>query len=131
MNCAVHTRVLATALLAAWMAPAAGALSVGLHLTLVEHDGHDPHRAEHVEEIAHLIRVAAQAHRHATPPPACDLATRAEGGALTLKSCGPALSVTGAVVCPEQARTDPSLLPCSLRRGPPDPLFTSHCSLLL
>ena len=128
MTPVVH-RCLVAIVLLAWMAPGVGALGISLHLAL-DHHGH--HGAEHELAVADLLGAAAHGHHHdadATPDHEHD--ARVSGSAVA-----PHLGASFVAVLPS-APADPTQgtegprPERALRRGPPAPLFTAHCSLLL
>lgn len=112
-----------------WMAPSVGALAVGVHLAV---DHHDPHDAEREGEISDLARAATHGHHHED-----ELASSHEhdarlGGVAPVPRRAP--SMVAVLPSPAGATAALSVRPRSdrtLRRGPPGPLFTAHCSLLL
>ncbi len=126
MRPAAH-RILAALLLAVWLAPAASALAVGLHLAL-EHHEHEGRS----HDLADLARAAAHGHHH--PPSAeadHDHELLVHGRVPATKpGSGPA-AVLPPTLCLGDALAERSGLESPRRRGPPLPLFTAHCSLLL
>ncbi len=125
----VALRIVAVLILACWMSPGVGALGVGLHLAL---DHHGSHGAEHGLETSDLVQAAAHGHHHdAQAVPDHDHDARVDGSALALRPSASSVAVLPAATCPEVALAGRPRSDGSPRRGPPVPLFTAHCSLLL
>lgn len=120
---------LSSIVLVLWMAPSMGALALGVHLAL---DHHGPHGAEHEREISDLVRAATHGHHHhAEAAPSHEHDARVARVA-PLPRHGP--SVAAIFPSPAAATAAGSDRPRRhhmLRRGPPVPLLTAHCSLLL
>ena len=126
---APRKRLVTVAILLGWLAPSAFALGVGLHLT-VEH--HGPHGASHEHELADLARAVTHGHHHDLEAmPDHDHDARFDGQA-RIPGPGPAFAaVLPASALPPETLAEGSRFDGSSRRGPPTPLFVSHCSLLL
>ncbi len=136
------TRIVSLLILAFWMSPGIGALGMGLHLALEHHHeeseahGHDHHDGSHGDEhamaISDLMQAATHGHHHdAEATSDHDHEATASGTVLTLRPNPPLASVLPALASSEVVLLDRSFLAGSTRRGPPVPLFTAHCSLLL
>ena len=111
------------------MLPSVSALGVGLHVALDQH-GH--HHAEHTLEISELAQAATHGHHHdAEAAPEHDHDAKVEGSALTLRLSASLGAVLPAVASLRIEFAETLLFEGSPRRGPPVPLFTTHCSLLL
>ncbi len=126
------------------MSPSVGALGVGLHLALAHHDGleghshhdglegHEDDSGEHNLEISQLARAAAHGHHHdAEAAPDHDHDAIADGSAPTLRPNASTAEVLPVAAAFEVIFVERSLRGSSPRRGPPLPLFTANCSLLL
>ena len=137
-------RLIAIAILLGWLAPSISALGVGLHV-LSEHHGphgiephgahgvepHGPHGIEHQQEVADLMRIATHGHHHELDTADHDHDAWL-GGQAPVRLGGLSLLA----VFPARLSVPSSLAECSMldrprRRGPPIPLFTTHCTLLL
>ena len=122
-------RLVSVAILLGWLAPSAFALGAGLHLT-VEH--HGPHGASHEHELADLARAATHGHHHdlgAAPDHDHDATF---DGQTRVPDSGPSFAaVVPTSPSPPATLAEGSRFDGSSRRGPPAPLFVSHCSLLL
>ncbi|MEM7048229.1 MAG: hypothetical protein AAF604_01160 [Acidobacteriota bacterium] len=116
----------------AWMAPSGAALAVGLH---VASHHHTPHGDDHEHGLDELIEAVTAAHQHDAdlghdadlPDPCTKLDVPPKGPRLI--SSLPSLERTRHSL-PTALETH-ATAPRVIHRGPPDPLFTSHCSLLL
>lgn len=117
--------------LALWVAPGAGALAVALHLAVGHHHGDHRHADDHRASALELALAAVHGHRHDLeaapdhehPAPAAGVAS-VHAGAPTAVDLPPA----------DCFRCIPGFAVESLspgRRGPPTPLYDTHCSLLL
>jgi hypothetical protein len=124
----IHRR-LSSVVLLVWMAPGMGALAVGVHLAL---DHHGAHGAEHEREVSDLVRAATHGHHHdAEAAPSHEHDARV-GRVAPIPRRGP--SLVAVLPSPAAATAAGSQWPRAdrtLRRGPPVPLLTAHCSLLL
>ena len=124
----VH-RLLPAVVLVLWMAPSLGALGIAVHLAL---DHHGPHDAGHAEEISELARTATHGHHH-------DLAAgtdheheaRVDEPAPAIKPGSSPVAVLPAPAPARPSLAEPARRDVPPRRPPPDPLFATHCSLLL
>lgn len=118
-------RCLSALLVLLWATPVVASSSAALHVVL----HHGVHADGEAEEIARLLRAAAHGHHH-------DLEAPEHEHAISLSAFAPlpAPGATAAVASSISTRParDPALGrdACS-RHGPPGPLFTFHCSLLL
>lgn len=122
-------RLLSLHILALWMAPSAGALGVGLHVVL-DHHGHP--ETEHPLGLSELARAAVHGHHHdAEPAPEHRHETIVDGASPVLRTSLSPIAILPAPGSPGTAPTDPSSLDRPSKRGPPTPLFTACCSLLL
>lgn len=122
-------RLLSVLILALWVAPSVMALGVGLHAVL---DDHHHHEAEHTHALADLARAAEHGHHHETQAAPDHEHEAIVDGASGVSRMSPQLVAmlplpfSPATSLAERARPDrPS------RRGPPTPLFTANCSLLI
>ncbi len=127
----IGTHLVSAFLLAVWMTPGAGALAVSLHEVLDHHHTHQ--NAECSLEIPELVQTASHGHRHqddAKAAPDHDHEATIDGS-----GASPRPSVSSVVVAGSASRdadlSKPALDDGFLRRGPPTPLFTTHCALLL
>lgn len=136
-------RTVSILLLAFWLTPSVGSLAVGVHLALDHHaaEHHAPghHATEHhagdgerARAVAELLRTATHGHRH-DPGVAPDHEHQARLDGLARApvtppdpAALPSVATASEPTTGERSRAD--LRP---RRGPPLPLFTCHCSLLL
>ncbi len=122
-------RIASALVLTAWTLPGAGALAVGLHLTLEEHG---PHGARHALEILDLAQAAAHGHHHDAEAAADhDHDARVDGPGPIVRPGHSGSAVLPAPTSLESVPPARSVQDGSPRRGPPVPLFTAHCSLLL
>lgn len=125
-------RLVSVVILFGWLAPGVGALGIGMHLSSEHHGLHDLDGAEHQREIADLVRAAIHGHHHdfcTTPDHHHDARFDAQAPAFR-----PGLSVVAVLPSPLAflaALAERSKPERSPRRGPPTPLFTANCSLLL
>lgn len=108
-----------------------GILGLGMHLALEHHDG--PHGEDHGLEIVALARAATHGHPHdAAAAPDHDHASIVNGSVLAQRPGAHAVAVFAIPAAPAPAtRAERFPLVRSSRGGPPVPLFTAHCSLLL
>lgn len=129
MRSPVHC-LLVTLILAFWSLPSAAGLAVGLHLALEHH--HDADDAMARQAWIDLALVAVHGHHHdvgVVPDHRHDAVT---------DGLGPLLKAEREDVAGSVISASPAALPldalsrggCSTR-GPPPPLFTHHCALLL
>ena len=114
------------------MAPSVGALGAGLHLALEHRGSHGhEHGHDHEDGIAELVRTASHGHHHEVDTaPDHDHEARV-GSTAPLPRRGP--TTASALPAPPVGTglEGASALDHVSRRGPPEPLFTAHCSLLL
>jgi len=122
-------RLISVAILSLWLAPAAAALGVGIHLA-VEH--HHPQALEHRQDIADLARLATHGHHHdlETAPDHRHLA-RLDGQAPSFRTRLDAVAVLPQAPSPRVAPVELASVSGSQRRGPPRAVLTANCSLLL
>lgn len=120
-------RLLSLAVLLFWMAPSLGASITALHVAL---DHHGAHGTEHAEAIANLARAATHGHHHDLTAPEHEHEASLTPPAPLPR---PVVSVAVALSAPLalSGQDERSRLELSSRRGPPEALFTTHCSLLL
>lgn len=117
--------------LALWVAPGALALAVGLHLSVGHHHGGHRHADDHRAAALELALAVVHGHRHDLgavpdhehPAPAAGVAS-IQAGTPTVGDPPPA-----GLRSPAAGPAVELLL--SGRRGPPAPLYDTHCSLLL
>ena len=121
-------RSLVLVLLVLWMAPGASALALSLHVAL-DHHGRE-HQDDPLPHTDELILATVHGHHHA------ELASEHEHSAALEKTPtvrrAPKVSTLAAGasnVVPASAPSDTT--DARLLRAPPDPLFCTHCSLLL
>jgi len=122
-------RLLTALVLIVWMAPVAGAIGTALHVAL-EH--HAPRHGDHPEEREGLAHGVAEGHHH-------DLDAAADHGhearvcrlAPTVSSPAPAVAAVSPRPTTAAGGAEQAVLSPPPRRAPTDPLFTTHCSLLL
>ncbi len=125
----LRRRLIASAVLALWIAPAASALAAGAHLALEHHHAEARHR--HEAAALELALAAVHGHHHDLGAvPDHEHSAPVTGGTITQPSAPPAAEAPPADPAPRLAGAAAvTLLPA--RHGPPVPLFTAHCSLLL
>lgn len=119
-------RRLALAVLVAWSAPGAMVLGIALHLSF---DHHPSTHLEHSTAIAELAQAAAHGHHHEIDTDHDHQARLASAAPLAQPD-----AASTAVLSTASMAVDPGDAPRidrRARRGPPTPLFTAHCSLLL
>lgn len=112
---------------------------MSLHLALEhhgtsEHHGahHESHDAEHTRSMVDLVRVVTHGHHHdAEAVPEHDHDATVDDAASALRPSATGIALLPLPVAPGVALAERSLSGGSPRRGPPVPLFTSHCSLLI
>lgn len=127
--------LVALALMAVWISPGVNALALGLHVALDHHDhadGRTGENEEHDISLAEVAQAAVHGHHHSV------VAASAHEHRATVHGAGsaPCQSSTSLAIFPTiasaEALIEGSRAPArTVRRGPPDPLFTRHCSLLL
>lgn len=116
-------RLLALAVLTAWLLPGAGALAAGVHM--LTHDGHAG------ELASHLALGVVHGHAHGIAEPTHDHPAACYGVAQALLAWTTAsvlAAVAGSALPAASLSSTPANPP---RRPPPEPLFYSHCALLL
>lgn len=122
-------RLVSALVLVLWTAPGLGALGLAVHLAL---DHHGPHDAGHAEELSKLARTATHGHHHDLEAGSDhEHEARVDEPAPAIK---PGSSPVGVISSPASARpslAEPARPDVPPRRPPPDPLFATHCSLLL
>jgi hypothetical protein len=123
----VH-RLLPALVLLVWMVPGVAALGVGLHLTF-DHRG--PHQDEQAPDLAGLPHAATHGHHHDTAVPDHEHHAAVDGFAPALRPSPAPVAMLAAPTSVSAPMARPATPASSPRRGPPDPLFTTHCSLLL
>jgi len=122
-------RLVSAVILLGWLAPGVSTLGFALHLDLA-HRGAD---ARHETELADLLRAAVHGHHHDFESDRDhDHPVRLSG---QIPASRPDLGLTAPVLSAlSSPTTDPAqvaVLDRVLRRGPPRPLFTVHCMLLI
>lgn len=131
-------RLLVLCVLALWVGPMAGAVGIGLHLALDDHHRHDHHGHDAADgvlaaELSELVGTAAEEHHHHDLDAATDhgheaALQRTSPVRRQSSSLMPALgssALRGSLVAVEAAPKPPPRVELS------DPLFKTHCTLLL
>ena len=119
-------RVVAVAVLLGCQAPGAFAFTAGLDLAA------HLFASEHEHDTADLTRSATHGHHHddeVVPDHDHDATLDAEAG--LLRPASSAWAVLAAPLSPSVTLAEGSPYEAASRRGPPAPLFRSHCALLL
>lgn len=109
------------------MAPTLGLLGLGLHVALDHH-----HPDEHRPDIAQLAHVMVHGHHHEAGDSSDHEHEAAIDRMVTSSKRDPMQGVTTVTLpAPPIAHTDCPRPDPRSRLGPPSPLFTTHCSLLI
>ncbi len=119
-------RVVAVAVLLGCQTPGAFALTAGVDLAA------HLFASEHEHDTAALARSATHGHHHddeVVPDHDHDVTLDADAGLLRL--CPSSSAVLAAPLSSSVTFAEGSLYEAASRRGPPAPLFRSHCALLL
>ena len=134
-------RLLSILILALWMTPSAMALGVGLHVVLDDHavlDGHATsdrrhhHEAEHSAALTDLARAAEHGHHHeAEATPDHEHEALFEGASPLSRPNAQVVAMLPLPLSPATSSLERSRIDRPSRRGPPTPLFTANCSLLI
>lgn len=121
-------RIVAVASLVFWTTPGACALAVGVHVAMDHRREEGGHLSRLFAELA--LAVVHGHHHHAAVAPDHEHPAAVDNAAEARTSTMPFAFVREAVsVVP--SRDSDTAFPLKHRRGPPDPLFRAHCSLLL
>lgn len=132
--CSSAQRLFSVLILAFWMAPSAMALGLGLHMALDAHAvlEHQHHEAEHTQALADLARAAEHGHHHdAEAVPDHEHEALVDGVSPVSRSGADLIATLPLPRSLGTSTAERSRPERPSRRGPPTPLFTANCSLLI
>lgn len=127
--CAFLQRLTSAAIFLGWLLPGVSAVGVGVHLESAHLEAHAP---EHEAALADLLKAAAHGHHHDLETDLDhDHGVRLAGDAPISRPDRDVIATLTGVSFADTKFVQASALDQALRRGPPTPLFTAHCVLLI